>query len=195
MLLPAFLLLAALNLGAEFWDWESRDTWQKPGKVLEVVGVKPGMVIGEPGAGKGYFTFKLARKVGPTGKIYANDIIKKYLDSIKKKTRKEGLTNIVTVKGKVTDPLFPRGQLDMVFMCYVLHHLTQPVAFLKNLRPGLKPNAPVVILEQDPGKTNSTTGHFWKQEKILETVKAAGYKLDRIETFLPRDNIYIYYAE
>ena len=190
-----FLLLAALNLGAGDWDWQSRDTWQKPNKVLETVGVKPGMVIGEPGAGQGYFTLKLARKVGPTGKIYANDIIKKYLDSIKKKARKEGLTNIVTIKGKETDPLFPGGQMDMVFMCLVLHDLTRPVAFLKNLKPCLKPNAPLVIIEQDPEKTGSTSGHFWQQAKILETVKAAGYKLDRIETFLPRDNIYFYYAE
>lgn len=189
LLLTGLLLLPALNPGAHV-----RDTWQKPDNVLEVIGVRPGMVIGEPGAGRGYFTLKLARKVGPTGKIYANDIVQKYLDTIEEKTREEGLTNIVTIKGKVADPLFPKGRLDMVFMSLVLHDLTQPVAFLKNLEPSLKPNAPLVILERSPEKTYDSS-HFWKQEKILKTVKAAGYKLDRIETFLPRDNIYIFYAE
>ena len=183
-------VLLVLNLGAHI-----RDTWQKPDKVLEVIGVKPGMVIGEPGAGRGYFTLKLARKVGPAGKIYANDIVQSYLDTIKDKARKEKLANIVTIKGEVTEPLFPEGELDMVFMSLVLHDLTQPAAFLKNLKPSLKPNAPLVILERSPEKTNDTSGHFWKREKILKTVKAAGYKLDRIETFLPKDNIYIYYVE
>jgi ubiquinone/menaquinone biosynthesis C-methylase UbiE len=184
------LALAVSNLWAD-----SRDTWQQPGKVMEVIGVKPGMVIGEPGAGRGYFTFKLARKVGPTGKIYANDIVDSYLDTIKEKSQKVGLKNIVTILGKVEDPLFPKGELDMVFMCYVFHHLEKPVAFLKNLKPSLKPNAPLVILEQDPEKSPGATGHFFYREKVLKLVKAGGFKLIRTETFLTKDNIYIYQAE
>lgn len=186
------LAVFGLALQAEF---EDRDSHQQPDKVLEVIGVKPGMVIGEPGAGKGYFTLKLARKVGPTGKIYANDIAQKELDILKSKVEKEGLTNVVIIKGNVTDPLFPEGQLDMVFMSYVLHDLSKPVPFLENLKPGLKANAPLVILERDPEKYDKTSWHFWKKGKVLKTVKAAGYRLDRIETFLPRDNIYIFYAQ
>lgn len=183
------LILPVLILGDE-----SRDTWQQPDKVLEVIGVKPGMVIGEPGAGRGYYTFRLARKVGPTGKIYANDIVEKDLNSIKKRAKKEGFTNIVTIKGEIEDPLFPGEELDMVFMSYVLHDLARPTAFLKNLRTYLKPGTPLVVLEQAPEKTGST-GHFWKKEKILKTVKEAGYRLERIETFLLKDNIYIFYLE
>jgi ubiquinone/menaquinone biosynthesis C-methylase UbiE len=183
------LILAVLILGAE-----SRDTWQQPDKVLEVIGIKPGMVIGEPGAGRGYYTFRLARKVGPTGKIYANDILEKDLNTIKKRAKREGFTNIVTIKGKITDPLFPNGELDMVFMSYVLHDLDRPAAFLKNLRAYLKLDTPLVILEQAPEKTGDT-GHFWEKEKILKTLKAVGYRLERIETFLAKDNIYIFYME
>lgn len=186
-----FIVLSLLLFKLEA---EKRDTWQQPEKVLEVIGVKPGMVIGEPGAGRGYYTFRLARKVGPTGKIYANDIREKDLDTIKRRAKSEGFTNIVTIKGELTDPLFPEGAFDMLFMSYVLHDLDQPVAFLKNLIPGLKPNAPLVILEQDPEKTGDT-GHFWKKEKILETVLSVGFRLERIETFLPKDNIYIFYLE
>lgn len=190
------LLVFSLALHAEYeYEKPHRDSYQKPDKVLEVIGVKPGMVIGEPGAGKGYFTLKLARKVGPTGKIYANDIAQKELDILKSKVKKQGLTNVVIIKGKLTDPLFPEGQLDMVFMSYVLHDLSRPVPFLENLKPSLKANAPLVILERDPEKYDKTAWHFWKKEKILKTVKAAGYRLDRIETFLPRDNIYIFYAQ
>jgi len=183
------LILPVLILGDE-----SRDTWQQPDKVLEVIGVKPGMVIGEPGAGRGYYTFRLARKVGPTGKIYANDIVEKDLNHIKKRAKKEGFTNIVTIKGEIEDPLFPGEELDMVFMSYVLHDLARPVPFLKNLRAYLKPDTPLVVLEQAPEKTGSSW-HFWKKEKILKTLKEAGYRLERIETFLLKDNIYIFYVE
>jgi len=183
------LILPVLIRGAE-----SRDTWQQPEKVLEVIGIKPGMVIGEPGAGSGYYTFRLARKVGPTGKIYANDIVEKELNHIKKRVKKEGFTNIVTIKGEIEDPLFPVNELDMVFMSYVLHDLERPAAFLKNLRSYLKPGTPLVILEQSPEKTGDKW-HFWKKEKILKTLKEAGYRLERTETFLPKDNIYFFYMK
>jgi ubiquinone/menaquinone biosynthesis C-methylase UbiE len=183
------MMLTLLHVEAE-----QRDTWQQPDKVLEVIGVKPGMVIGEPGAGKGYFTFKLARQVGSRGKIYANDIKEDDLETIKRRARREHFPNIVTIKGEIEDPLFPPGEMDMVFMSYVLHDLERPVPFLKNLKPCFKPQAPLVVLEQAPEKTGNTW-HFWKKEKILKTVQAAGYRLDHIETFLPKDNIYIFYVE
>ena len=169
-----------------------RDTWQQPEKVMNVIGVKPGMVIGEAGAGKGYFTFKLARRVGPTGKIYANDIDDDVLDTIRERIKDEDIKNIVTLRGEVTDPLFPEGRLDMVFMCYVVHDLSQPAAFLRNLKPSFKPGGTLVILERDPGKYPSAAGHFWDKEKLLRVVKSAGYKLVRLETFLSRDNLYIF---
>jgi ubiquinone/menaquinone biosynthesis C-methylase UbiE len=196
LVLSLALLIFSLALHAKNDNEKPhRDSYQKPDKVLKVIGVKPGMVIGEPGAGKGYFTLKLARKVGPTGKIYANDIAQKDLDILKSKVKKQGLTNVVIIKGKETNPLFPKRQLDMVFMSYVLHDLSKPVPFLENLKSSLKVNAPLVILERDPEKYDKTAWHFWKKGKILKTVRAAGYRLDRIETFLPRDNIYIFYAQ
>lgn len=169
----------------------SRDTWQQPQKVMEVIGVRPGMIIGEVGAGEGYFTFKLAAKVGPTGKIYANDILDSCLRSIKETSKKKGLTNIFTVKGETEDPLFPETQLDMAFMCYVLHDMEKPVEFLKNLQRYLKPGAPLVILERDPVKVPSAAGHFFSREKLLRTIKEGGFNVIRTETFLSKDNIYI----
>jgi ubiquinone/menaquinone biosynthesis C-methylase UbiE len=183
-----FLMLAS-NLRGD--QDSTRDTWQQPQKVMEVIGVRPGMVIGEVGAGEGYFTFKLARKVGPTGKIYANDIVERCLKKIKEKCKKEELTNIVTVKGEVEDPLFPDTELDMAFMCYVLHDLEKPVALLKNLKRYLKTGAPLVILERDPVKIPSAAGHFFSREKLRRVIKEGGFKIVRTETFLLKDNIYI----
>ena len=78
-----FVFLLVITLAVSGLWADSRDTWQQPEKVMEVIGIKPGMVIGEPGAGNGYFTIKLARKVGPSGKIYANDIVESSLKTIK----------------------------------------------------------------------------------------------------------------
>jgi len=189
VILALFLLTAFYSSALQS---TSRDNWQKPEKVLETVGVKTGMVIGEPGAGRGYYTFRLAQKVGGNGMIYANDISDGILDTLKKKVAKKGLKNIVVIKGKEDDPLFPQGRLDMVFISYMLHHVSNPVAFLKNMRPAFKDQATLVILEQDPAKTKEDDGHFLNKEDLMRIVAEAGYKLDRVEDFLTKDTIYIY---
>jgi len=169
---------------------QGRDSWQQPEKVMDAIGVKPGMVIGELGAGKGYFTFKLARKVGNKGRIYANDIDEEALEFIEGQIRNEGITNIETILGKVDDPMFPERTMDMVFMSFVFHMLEKPVEMMKNIKPSLKPRATVVILEVDPEKR--WMGPYPENKKIVELVTEAGYELDRIETFLGRANIYIF---
>lgn len=185
----------ALLLAVSCLFGSSRDRWQQPFKVLKVVGVKPGMVIGEPGAGRGYYTFKLAKIVGNDGKVYANDIYQYLLDDIKEKSKKKNLPNVITIKGKEKDPLFPVKSMDMLFMSYVIHDMKYPVAFMKNARKCLKPDAPVVLLEQDPDKWPDGRGHFFEKKVLMDTMDKAGYRLEKIETFLERDNIYIYKAK
>lgn len=174
---------------ALFGQWKDRDTWQKPEEIMAAIGVKTGMVIGEAGVGDGYFTFKLSRKVGPTGIIYANEIAERHLKTIERRCRNEGIHNIKTILGRETDPLFPDYQLDMVVMVYVFHHLKRPQEFLENLKPDLKPGAPLVIVEQDPAKTGSS--HFLPRKIILERIKSSGYRIRQILDFLEKDTIYI----
>lgn len=168
-----------------------RDTWEQPDKVMDTAGVQPGMVIGEVGAGHGYFTFHLSRRVGDQGKIYANDIVRRKLVYIDRECHKSGIDNIETILGEVENPLFPESQLDMVFMVNVFHDLEKPVELLNNLAPALKPKATVVIVDRDPEKFSDSSGHFLTQEAILEKIKESVFELVRIETFLPQHNIYI----
>lgn len=158
---------------------------------MDVIGAKAGMTIGEVGAGNGYFTFKLARRVGPSGLIFANDIDLSKLRHIAAGAKERKIGNIITVRGEVDDPLFPAGALDLVIMVYVFHELAEPVKLLQNLKPSLKPNATLVILDQDPDKVRGSGEHFYHQEKILELVGQAGFEVVSIETFLSRDNFYI----
>ncbi|UCE40987.1 MAG: class I SAM-dependent methyltransferase [Candidatus Aminicenantes bacterium] len=168
-----------------------RDTYHQPDKVMDAVGVKPGMVIGEVGAGKGYFTFHLSRRVGDSGKIYANDIATRALAAIHRKCDEKGITNIQTIVGEVEDPLLPDGELDMVFIVNAFHDLAKPVKLLNNLVPSLKPGASVVIIDRDPDKLGGHNRHVLTQEEVLNHIKNSDFDLDRIETFLPQHNIYI----
>jgi ubiquinone/menaquinone biosynthesis C-methylase UbiE len=168
-----------------------RDTYHQPDKVMDVVGVKPGMVIGEVGAGYGYFTFHLSRRVGDSGKIYANDIAARALAAIRQKCEEEGITNIETIVGQVEDPLFPKDMLDMVFIVNAFHDLAKPVALLNNIVPSLKPGAPVVIIDRDPDKVGGYNSHVLTHAEVLEHIENSDFDLDRIETFLPQHNIYI----
>jgi len=170
---------------------KKRDRWQQPEKIMDVIGVKEGMVIGEAGAGKGYFTFKLSSRVGETGKIYANEIDKKKIKHIEDICEEDEIKNIITILGEVDDPLFPDGQMDMIIMVYVFHDLAKPVEFMQNLKPDLKPGAKVVIVDRDPDKHGKEYDHFYKKEKMVRLINESEYQLEKIETFLERDNIFI----
>jgi len=171
-----------------------RDKHHQPDKVMDIVGVKPGMIIGEVGAGTGYFTFKLSRRVGKLGHVYANDISKSSLKSLKNRCDREGITNIDTIVGEVDDPLLPEG-LDMVFIVNAFHDLANPVALLNNLADSLKPTALVVIIDRDPAKLDYSTSHFLNKEEVLQKIEESVFMLDRIEAFLSQHNIYIIYTQ
>ena len=169
----------------------ARDRIEQPERVMEVTGVKPGMVIGEVGAGHGYFTFWLSRGVGETGKVYANDIDRSALSSIERTCADEKVANIETVLGTVEDPRFPPASLDMVFMVNAFHDLARPVELLANLLPSLKPGATIVIMDRDPEKVSDRSGHFMTRAEVEETVGRSVFELVRVETFLRDHNLYI----
>ena len=169
-----------------------RETWQPPEQIMDSIEVKPGMIIGEAGAGQGYFTFYLAKRVGEKGKVYANDISKSSLSEIQSRSKRESITNIITVLGETEDPLFPQKNLDMIVMVYVLHMLEKPLEFMENLKKYMKPETRLVIIERN---TNTERAHypaFMTKKQILDLIEKTDYKLERILTFLPRDAIYIY---
>lgn len=168
-----------------------RDRRMQPERLMDSLGVDPGMIIGEAGAGQGYFTFWLSKRVGETGKVYANDIDKGALRSIRNRCKKEGIENIETIVGEVEDPLFPPQQMDMVVMMYVFHDLEKPAAFMKNVKRALKPGAHVGIIDRDPQRYSVDRYHFLTKEEVLKYLGQAGYEIVEIETFLERDNVYI----
>ena len=173
-------------------EWEKK-TFEKqpPEEVMDAAGIKPGMVVGEVGAGRGRFTLHLARRVGSRGKILANDIDVKSLEYLSDRCRHDGIDNVETILGKVDDPLFHKGTLDMAFMVWTYHFMDQPVAVLKNLLPALKPGGTVVLVEPDPVRGPGGSDHGLSPERVRKEAAQAGFELIRTETFLPEDLIFV----
>jgi ubiquinone/menaquinone biosynthesis C-methylase UbiE len=195
-----FRILAAAIIGLTFSfiissaaaQTSARDAWQQPEKIMDSLGIRRGMIVGEAGAGDGYFTFHLAKRVGDEGKVIANDIDKRALQRLFDRCTREHVQNIDTLLGKIDDPLFPSGALDCVVMMMAFHDFEKPVEWMKNVAPALKPGAFLAIIDQDPDKTKRDRGHFWTKEKVLATMEKTEFELVRLFTFLERDNIYMY---
>lgn len=189
------LLIAGHGLGqtktVAVEPWEiSINARQPVQKVIETIGVKPGMVIGEVGAGTGRVTVWLAVTVGPAGKVYANDIDASALDHLRKRSEKEGLTNITTILGTVGDPRFPRASLDIAFMTNTYHHLEKPIELVRNILPALKEDGILAIVERDKDRTVHRDEATSRKDFIAQ-MDQAGFEVIKVDTSMQEDNIYI----
>jgi ubiquinone/menaquinone biosynthesis C-methylase UbiE len=158
---------------------------------MDAIGVTAGMIVGEVGAGRGRYVVHMARRVGTDGKVYANDISPNALAYLGIRCMRDSITNVETVLGEVTDPKLPRGECNLIYIINTYHHLEKPVALMKNILPCLASGGTFVIIEHDPEKYPEAGSHSTPREELLRQVGQAGFDLVRIETFLPRDNIYI----
>jgi ubiquinone/menaquinone biosynthesis C-methylase UbiE len=164
-------------------EFEKRaNATNSPERIMDLVGVDVGMVVGEIGARHGRIAIPVARRVGPGGRVYANDIDTAALAFLRERCAAEGITNLETVVGKVDDPLFPKGTLDMVLMVWTYHEVSQPAALLKNLAPALKPGATVALVEP----------LMVTRAKVEADAEPAGLTLVKvIADVIPRDNVFI----
>ncbi len=172
--------------------WEKRTfIKQPPEKVMDAAGIKPGMIIGEVGAGRGRFTMHLARRVGTRGKILANDIDAEVLDYLRERCKRAGINNVEIILGEVDDPHLPEGALDMVFMVWTYHYFDQPLTMLKKLYPTLKPGGTMVLVEPDPIRGPGGGDHGISPERMRRDAEQVGLEVVRIEDFLPEDLIFV----
>src|SRR6516165_376392 len=126
----------------------SRDKVGEADRVMNLLGVKPGLTVADIGAGSGYYTVRLARRVAPTGHVYAEDVVPEYLERLAQRVRSEGIAGEVTlVRGDLHDPRLPPGALDLALLVHMYHEVQQPYGLLWNLRPALKPGAKVAIID------------------------------------------------
>jgi ubiquinone/menaquinone biosynthesis C-methylase UbiE len=163
-----------------------RDAWQRPDQIMDALQIGENSVVADLGAGGGWFTVRLARRVGPNGHVYAEDIQPQMIESIQRRRDREGLPNVETVLGTAVDPKLPAGSLDAVLIVDAYHEIEQPVALLKNVVKALKPGGTIGIVnfKKDGGGPGPDMDERVDAEKVVDDARAAGLELRKRENFL-----------
>jgi SAM-dependent methyltransferase len=180
--------------GAEWLEREERDIEEAPDAALDALGLAPGMVVADVGAGSGYITTRMARRVAPGGRVYATDIQPEMLAILAERIADEKLDNVTTVLGLEADPKLPAGALDLELLVDVYHELSEPQAMLRGLRAALKPGGRLVLLEyrkEDPAVPILEL-HKMTVEQAKQEVEAEGFTLTRVDERLPRQHILVF---
>ena len=155
-----------------------RDAWQEPELIMDALGIADGAVVADIGAGGGWFTVRLAQRVGPNGLVYAEDIQPQMIESINRRVRRAGLTNVQTVIGTPINPLLP-GPIDALLMVEVYAQVEDPVTLLRNVAPRLKPGGRVGIVEYklDGGGPGPPLDERIEPDEVIRDARAAGFRL------------------
>ncbi|HKX91102.1 MAG TPA: methyltransferase domain-containing protein [Sphingomicrobium sp.] len=128
---------------------DARDRLGEAEQVMELAGVKPGMFVADVGAGEGYYTVRLARIVGPKGRVLAEDIVPDTRDRLSDRVQRENLDNVAVKLGAPDNPMLPRASFDRVFLVHMYHEVESPYAFLWHLREGIKPDGLVIVVDSN----------------------------------------------
>ena len=158
-----------------------RDAWQRPDQIMDALLIGEGSVVADLGAGGGWFTVRLARRVGPNGRVYAEDVQKEMIGAIDRRVQREGLRNVVTTLGTQIDPRIPAATLDAVLIVDAYHEMEQPVTLLRNVAKTLKPGGSIGIVnhKKDGGGPGPEMDERVDAEKVIADAKAAGLQLRR----------------
>jgi len=186
--------IAGIATDANWMDRRSREQEEAPDQALSLIGVRPGMSVADVGAGSGFMTSRLARLVGPTGHVYANDIQPGLLRIIQQKAQAEHLSNIEIVQGAETDAHLPDGAIDLALLVDVYHEFWHPQEMLRSIRRALKSNGQLVVVEyrkEDPTIPIADT-HRMSVADVRAEVQAEGFTFDRTIEELPRQHIIIF---
>lgn len=180
--------------GCETWlERPEREQEENPDGALDALNLKPGMSVADVGAGTGYMSLKLAKRVGPSGKVYAEDVQPEMLQKVRANAAKSKATNVVTVQGSFTDPMLPKGQMDLVLLVDVYHEFSEPQKMLRGIRESLKPDGRLVLLEyrkEDP-KIPIREEHKMTVAEVRTELEAEGFHLAQVIETLPRQHILI----
>ncbi len=129
-----------------------RDAWQKPDQIMDALAIADGSAVADIGAGAGWFTIRLARRVGPNGMVYAQDVQRQMLEAIRRRVAREGLLNVETRLGVGSSPNLPERALDAVLVVDVYPEVEDRVTFLRNLAAALKPGGRLGVVNYKPGR-------------------------------------------
>lgn len=162
-----------------------RDAWQRPELIMDELGIGEASVVADLGAGGGWFTIRLARRVGPNGKVFAEDIQPEMIEAIRRRVEREELTWVHPVLGTATNPNL-KQPVDAVLIVDTYHEMEAPVVLLRNVAKALKPTGRVGIVEhtKNGGGPGGPLEERMDPERIIRDATEAGLRLHSRPTFL-----------
>jgi ubiquinone/menaquinone biosynthesis C-methylase UbiE len=180
--------------GADWLVRNERVEEEHPDEALDLIGIPKGGTVGDVGAGVGYYSLKLAKRVGPEGKVYANDIQQGMIDRLRQNMAAQHVTNIIPILGGVDDPRLPKDQLDLVMLVDVYHEFSKPVAMIDHIRDSLKPGGRLILLEyraEDP-TVPIRPEHKMSVKMVRQELEPQGLKFEKSIEKLPWQHIIIF---
>jgi predicted methyltransferase len=180
--------------GASWLARPEREEEEHPDRALDDIGIVKGSTVADIGAGSGAITWRLAERVGPTGKVYANDIQARMLELLRQNMTQRKIANVETVLGAVDDPKLPPASVDLELMIDVYHEFSHPQEMLRRLRESLKPGGRMVLLEyrgEDPA-IPIRPEHKMTVATVKAEVEPEGFRLDKTIEDLPRQHILVF---
>lgn len=180
--------------GADWLERSERDQEEAPDIALNVLKIPKGASVADIGAGSGFITERLSARVGPTGRVFANDLQPQMLQILGRRLAQRNITNVTLVQGTIDDPKLDAASVDLEIMVDVYHELSQPQAMLRRLRAALKPGGRLVLLEyrkEDPTIPIKFEHKMSVAEAKME-LEAEGFTLAKVDEALPRQHILIF---
>ena len=166
---------------------KQREQWQRVPDIFRAMGVRAGATVADVGAGDGFFTSRLARAVGPSGRVFAVDVNDAQIDRLRRRLTDESLENVTVIRGTATDPQLPAGTLDAALIINAYHEMAEHQAMLEAIRSALKPAGRLVIVEpisasrRTATRAEQTREHEIAPEYVLQDARTAGLRIVGLE--------------
>jgi ubiquinone/menaquinone biosynthesis C-methylase UbiE len=180
------------------FEGESRELSQKRKEVLAACKIKPGQVVADVGAGTGLFTRLVAAQAGPTGKVFAVDIARKFIDHVLKTCHDQGLNNVVGVVCSQTSTNLPPQSVDVVLIFDTYHHFEFPFKTMQSIHQALKPNGQVILVDFQRIKGKSTDwvmGHVRAgKEVFVNEIVSTGFRVVEEQSFM-KENYFVRFVK
>jgi ubiquinone/menaquinone biosynthesis C-methylase UbiE len=154
------------------FEYKDRDQKLQIQRVMDLLGIRPGSSVADIGAGSGWFTARASQRVGPSGKVFAEDINPEAVKAIAQRAQKEGLANVQTIQGTPDDPELPKDSVDAVLLLKVYHEVAHTNLLLRNLKPALKPGAKIGIIDRN----GTGDDHGLNEAIVVKEMTAAGFQ-------------------
>ena len=184
--------------GGILWlERTERETEEKPQLLIDALDIKPGQTIADLGAGSGYYSFRIAPLVGPTGKVLAIDIEPAMLDVIAQRASRERIANVATVRASARGPNLAPGSVDLLFMVDVYHELEYPYEVMTEVRSALKPGGRVALIEyraEDPQVAIKPV-HKMSERQVRRELEVAGFRHVKTVRTLPLQHLIVFASE